>query len=40
MFDIILTDNAWKYDNQKNNDPKMGGITYNVMNLFDLYNKF
>lgn len=37
-YDIIYADPPWKYDNQKNNDPKMGGITYPVMELEDIKN--
>lgn len=37
-YSIIYADPPWKYDNQKNNDPAMGGITYNVMKLEDICN--
>lgn len=37
-YNIIYADPPWKYDNQKNNDPKMGGITYPVMELQDIKN--
>jgi N6-adenosine-specific RNA methylase IME4 len=36
MFDIILADPPWTYNDQKSNDPKLGGITYNVMGLEDI----
>lgn len=29
-YNIIYADPPWQYDNMKNNDPKMGGITYPV----------
>lgn len=32
-YNIVLADPPWCYDNQKNNDPAMGGITYPVMSL-------
>ena len=35
-YQIIYADPPWKYDNAKNNDPKMGGITYQQMALSDL----
>jgi N6-adenosine-specific RNA methylase IME4 len=35
-YQIIYADPPWKYNDQKNNDPKMGGITYPVMNLEDI----
>ncbi len=35
-YNIIYADPPWLYDNQKNNDPKMGGITYSVMSLEDI----
>ena len=37
-YQIIYADPPWKYDNQKNNDPRMGGITYPVMELEDIKN--
>jgi site-specific DNA-methyltransferase (adenine-specific) len=37
-YNIIYADPPWKYDNQKNNDPRMGGITYPVMELQDIKN--
>lgn len=37
-YNIIYADPPWKYNNQKNNDPKMGGITYKVMELEDIKN--
>jgi len=30
-YQIIYADPAWHYNDQKGNDPKMGGITYKVM---------
>ena len=35
-YKIIYADPPWLYDNQKNNDPAMGGITYPVMPLEDI----
>lgn len=35
-YNIIYADPPWQYDNMKNNDPKMGGITYPVMPLQDI----
>ena len=35
-YQIIYADPPWKYADQKNNDPKMGGITYPVMDLEDI----
>jgi site-specific DNA-methyltransferase (adenine-specific) len=37
-YNIIYADPPWLYDNQKNCDPKMGGITYEVMKLQDICN--
>jgi len=31
LYDFGLLDPAWHYDDEKNNDPAMGGITYPVM---------
>lgn len=33
MFDVILADPPWKYNDQKSNKPALGGITYPVMSL-------
>lgn len=35
-YNIIYADPPWLYDNQKDNDPAMGGITYPVMSLDDI----
>ena len=35
-YDIIYADLPWSYKDKKNNDPRMGGITYDVMNLDDI----
>ena len=35
-YKIILCDCPWTYNDKKNNDPKMGGITYPVMSLVDI----
>lgn len=35
-YNIIYADPPWLYSNQKNNDPRMGGITYPVMTQEDL----
>lgn len=32
-YQIVYADPPWSYDNKKNCDPKMGGITYSVMSL-------
>lgn len=37
-YGIIYADPPWRYDNQKNNDPAMGGITYPTMSLEDICN--
>ena len=37
-YGIIYADPPWLYDNQKNNDPAMGGITYPTMSLEDICN--
>lgn len=37
-YNIIYADPPWQYDNMKNNDPKMGGITYQVMPLEEIKN--
>lgn len=36
MYDIIYADPPWKYKDEKGNDPKLGGITYDVMSLQDI----
>lgn len=35
-YNIIYADPPWSYNDKKGNDPKMGGITYNVMELKDI----
>lgn len=35
-YNIIYADPPWQYDDQKNNDPAMGGITYPTMSLEDI----
>lgn len=35
-YSLIYADPPWDYENKKNNDPKMGGITYSVMPLEEL----
>lgn len=35
-YNIIYADPPWKYENPKNNDPRMGGITYDVMELEEI----
>lgn len=35
-YNIIYADPPWKYNDRKGNDPKMGGITYPVMDLQDI----
>lgn len=37
-YNLILTDNPWRYDNQQQNDPARGGITYPTLTMEDLYN--
>lgn len=37
-YNIIYADPPWSYKDKKNNDPKMGGITYNTMELIDICN--
>jgi N6-adenosine-specific RNA methylase IME4 len=37
-YQIIYADPPWEYADQKNNDPKMGGITYPIMKLQDIKN--
>lgn len=36
LFDIIVADPPWLYNDQKNNDPAMGGITYPTLSLDDI----
>lgn len=36
-YKILLADPPWCYKDQKNNDPKMGGITYKIMKDEDIY---
>jgi N6-adenosine-specific RNA methylase IME4 len=35
-YEIIYADPPWQYNDPKNNDPKMGGITYPTMTLNDI----
>lgn len=35
-FEVILADPPWKYNDQKSNNPALGGITYPVMSIDDL----
>ena len=35
-YNIIYADPPWSYKDKKNNDPKMGGITYPTMELEDI----
>lgn len=35
-YSIIYADPPWTYENPKNNDPKMGGITYDTMTLDEI----
>ena len=35
-YDVIYADPPWTYNNMKNRDPKMGGITYPTMTLEDI----
>lgn len=35
-YRIIYADPPWQYDNPKNNDPSMGGITYNTMSVEEI----
>lgn len=37
-YNIIYADPPWPYDNEKGNDPKMGGFTYPSMDLEDIKN--
>jgi N6-adenosine-specific RNA methylase IME4 len=36
-YQVILADPPWRYRDQKNNDPAMGGITYPTMRDEDIY---
>lgn len=38
MYDILLLDPPWEYDNKQQNDPARGGITYNTLSMKDIYN--
>lgn len=35
-YQIIYADPPWRYDNPKDNDPKMGGITYHTMTIDEI----
>ena len=35
-YNIIYADPPWSYRDKKNNDPKMGGITYPTMSIEDI----
>lgn len=35
-YNIIYADPPWHYENEKNNDPKMGGMTYQTMGIEDI----
>lgn len=35
-YEIIYADPPWRYADQKNNDPSMGGITYPTMSLEEI----
>ena len=35
-YNIIYADPPWRYKDQKNNDPRMGGITYPTMTLEEI----
>lgn len=37
-YNIIYADPPWQYSNPKNNDPAMGGITYETMTIEDICN--
>jgi N6-adenosine-specific RNA methylase IME4 len=32
-FNVILADPPWRYDNEKSNDPRLGGFTYKSIDL-------
>lgn len=36
MYDVILADCPWEYDNQQQNDPARGGITYPPLSMQSL----
>lgn len=36
MYDLILTDNPWEYDNKQTNDPARGGIIYPTLTMNEL----
>ncbi len=36
-YDLLLTDNPWKYDNMQQNDPARGGIPYPHLTMKELY---
>lgn len=36
-YSLLLLDPPWLYDNQQQNDPARGGITYPTMTMKDLY---
>jgi len=36
-YQILVADPPWCYRDQKNNDPRMGGITYKIMKDEDIY---
>lgn len=35
-YNVIYADPPWDYDNKKNCDPRMGGITYDIMTLAEI----
>jgi N6-adenosine-specific RNA methylase IME4 len=37
-YSLILADPSWQYDNQQQNDPARGGITYDTLSMEQLYN--
>ena len=37
LYDVILCDAPWTYDNAQQNDPKRGGITYDTMTMQELH---
>lgn len=36
MFDVLYADPPWRYDNQQQNDPARGGVTYPTMSMKEL----
>jgi len=36
MYRILYADPPWKYDNERNNDPKQGGMTYKTITAEEL----